>query len=227
MKKILAIFGILALFISCQTKMNFDQTLNSVNFEDSSANPEIEFIGLKTSDSKWTEVSKQEWSAISERQQIKNIGKTLQSQRIALDESQDYSGDFSSEGLKNYEGKKRFIAFAEIPDFDFKYSTNQWQTSRKVGLALIWWPIVGIPLLFLPPYKTKIELNLTYKICVFDSKTNSIVYEKPFTFKRFCEKEGLWDKTSAEGKAKVYDFYATDLSNGILKAFNNLKGIQF
>lgn len=225
MKKILAIFGILALFASCQTEMELTDSIDSYKLEESYESLNMEFIGFKAGDAQWGNSSRTDWGQIKNTQSIRSVGSALQFGGIAIDESGSYFGVYSFQEIKEYKNKKRYITFIEIPDFDLTYSTNEMTGARMAGAVLTGFVVtapIGLPLLC-NPYKTKMYMKSSANIYVYDSQKQEIIYKKNVSTNKEKEFKGLWYRSSEVGKQKIYDYFASIMANELLKEYGNVK----
>ena len=229
MKKILAIFGILALFASCQTEMELTDSIDSYKFEESYESLNMEFIGFKAGDAQWDDVSRIHWGQMKTTEPIRNFGSVLQNSGIATDASDIYVGVYSFEELQKYKSKCRYVTYVEIPDFQLKYKNNM--TTLESGAVLcmfIFLAPIGLPLLCVPA-KTNMYFKTSANIFVYDTQENELVYKKTVfiteekTFKGLFGYGGTFTKKSSEaGEQKVYAYWANVIANKALEEYANI-----
>lgn len=221
---ITSVLSSLVLF-SCQTEMQLTEKLDLYKFEESYETPIMEFIGFKAGDATWGNESRTDWGEIKNTQSVRSIGSSLQFGGIAVDESHSYFGVYSFQEIKEYKNKKRYITFVEIPDFDLTYTTNDLGSSRMIGgflTGLIVTAPIGL-ILLAQPYKTKMYMKTNANIYVYDSQSQEIIYKKNVTTTAEKEFKGLWYRSSAIAKQKIYDYFAGLMANDLLKEYDNVK----
>lgn len=222
---ILAFFAITAVLASCQTEMQIEEDIDMYKFEESNAQPYMEFIGFKAGDAQWGNSSKTDWSQIKNTSGVRSIGSALQLGGLAVDKSDSYFGVYSLQEIQLYKSKKRYVTFVEIPDFDLTYSVNM--NDKVLECWLFFASIIGIPVVpfwAARPYKTTMYMRATGNIYVYDTQKQEIIYKKN-VFNLADKKvfKGSWRKSSDVGKQKVYDYYANMMATAILKDYDNVK----
>lgn len=227
---ILAFFAITAVLASCQTPIKCDEEIIPYNFEESNAQPYMEFIGFKAGDAQWGNSSKTDWYMIKNSPNIRSIGSALQLGGLVVDKSDSYLGVYSLQEIELYKSKKRYVTFVEIPDFDLRYKTqdfNGYLIAGAVLTGLVFTAPIGLPLSIYGFYKadyTKLYMRTTGNIYVYDTQKKEVIYKKAvFSLSEEKTFKGTWTVSSDLEKQKVYDYYANMMATAILKDYDNVK----
>ncbi len=223
LKKILLLLSLVFLFFGCQTEMQITDDIAPYGIEESNKMLDMEFIGFKSGDAQWGTESRVYWGGLNNTPSLRSIGSKLQFAGIAMDESSHYFGVYSFQELAAYKNKHRYITFIEIPELNMAYSDNENSMVRVTGAILCACAIfpIGLPMCFMP-YRSKIYMSTSANIFVYDSQSQEIVYKKAISITDEKKFKGLWRKTSEVGKSKIYDYFASVISNSILEEYSNI-----
>ena len=132
----IALIGVLSLFVSCATTLNFNKTTSISVPNDFSKNqePNLEFIGFKadannlstgngesvkvtgtwTTETNYFPSDFDLFKTYKTDTSLKNLGNLLEKSNVAYDKSFSYFGIYSLQELELYKGNKRFVTFVEV-----------------------------------------------------------------------------------------------------------------
>lgn len=125
------------IFISCASvPLELDKT-SKIEESLHGESTELEFIGFKGT---YETLGKEydSWQSIKKVGQIPNLGKLLQDNGIAYDQSFAYFGIYSLQEIAEYKSKQRYVTFVEVDKNDFSYDYNHVKQTvlTSIGLGL-------------------------------------------------------------------------------------------
>lgn len=213
----------------------------------SQSKPVMEFIGYKIVENDFSVNDADTWKLFKTSLTLKNLGKTLEKNNIALDTSYSYLGIFSLQELELYKSKTRYITFIQVnSDTIYLSSTEDNRalcgllgfcilgagisgnlTSEKdTQVAGIILDIASLPFFLNALNISKVRTELSYEgnfdIFIYDTLTKEIVARKTaIIYDEFHEFKGSYTG-SEKDKKSIGNYYARIIANELLKKYEEL-----
>jgi hypothetical protein len=216
---------LLSLFLgisSCGTALRITQsdvpTLvnNPVN---SAKDGLIEFIGFKNS---YTEQGASFFKAMP---YFKSFGQLLESANIAVNRSDFYTGVYSFQEFVLYKSSQRYISYVDVISHQDLYNDRY---ANRVGMEITGIMLtcfgifpIGLPLwLCANPNKSMLQVKGEYKLYIYDTEKQEIVYAHPFVIDETKTFKGKYlnsktDHTLTNQRSRNI------VSNAFLNAYND------
>ena len=188
----------------------FDKTVEPYKVEQSSAIPDMEFIGFKGYE---TSLNLKEMKKVSN---FDKFGSSLQFGGIAVDASYGYFGIYSLQELGVYKNTKRYVTFVEVADFSITHAKKDYKSD--CGTCCNGTPLEA-------NQKTIVEFDIVCNIYVYDSKTKSVAYKKDLRISRKDECDGWVRAGSGEDEKtwlNVLKYYGVTTVNELLGEYKNV-----
>lgn len=179
----------------------------------------IEFIGFKNS------YTAEGATFFKDYSYFNAFGQLLEASNIAVNRSDFYTGVYSFQEFAMYKSTQRYISYVDVISHQdlyndsYAYRPGMWAT----GYVLTCFCIlpVGIPLMiFANPNKSMLQIKGEYKLYIYDTKKQEIIYAHPFaidesqTFKgKYLNSKTDYNLTRQRSRNIV--------SNTFLDAYNN------
>ncbi|MDR0982391.1 MAG: hypothetical protein LBM07_04010 [Culturomica sp.] len=179
----------------------------------------IEFIGFKNS------YTDQGATFFKTYPYFNAFGQLLEASNIAVNRSDFYTGVYSFQEFAMYKSTQRYISYVDVIShidwYDDTYAIREGMVVAGVLLTLTGIGIpIGIPLwICANPNKSMLQIKGEYKLYVYDTKKQEIVYASPFVIDESDIFKGQYRKL------KDYDLVKQRsrniVSNAFLDAYND------
>jgi len=179
----------------------------------------MEFIGFKNS------YTAQGATFFQEFPYFKAFGQLLEASNIAINRCDFYTGVYSFQEFAMYKSSQRYISYVDVISHQDVYNDNYaYRPGMFVaGYLLTCFAIlpVGIPLMICAnPNKSKLQLKGEYKLYVYDTKKQEIVYAYPFTIDESKTFKGKYLNSKTDYNL-TKERSRNIVSNTFLDAYNN------
>ena len=179
----------------------------------------IEFIGFKNS---YTE---QGASFFKKYSYFKAFGQLLEASNIAINRSDFYTGVYSFQEFAMYKSSQRYISYIDVISHEDVYNDNYAFHIGMYATGLLLSCIgifpVGIPLMVCAyPNKSMIQIKGEYKLYVYDTKKQEIVYAHPFIIDETKYFKGKYENSKTDYNL-TQQRSRNIVSNAFLDAYND------